>query len=44
MATPASASSHPAGVEVGQPEILAEAKRASIDPDVVSQQAWENRC
>jgi hypothetical protein len=25
-----------AGVEVGQPEILAEAKRANIDPDVVS--------
>ncbi|MBX7135694.1 MAG: BREX-1 system adenine-specific DNA-methyltransferase PglX [Fimbriimonadaceae bacterium] len=27
-----------AGVEVGQPEILAEAKRANIDPAVVSQQ------
>ena len=26
-----------AGVEVGQPEILAEAKRANIDPEVVSQ-------
>jgi len=26
-----------AGVEVGQPEILAEAKRANIDPDVVDQ-------
>lgn len=25
-----------AGVEVGQPEILAEAKRANVDPDVVS--------
>jgi hypothetical protein len=27
-----------AGVDVGQPEILAEAKRANIDPEVVSQQ------
>lgn len=31
-----------AGVEVGQPEILAEAKRANIDPQVVSQQIRES--
>jgi hypothetical protein len=31
-----------AGVEVGQPEILAEAKRATIDPDVVSQEIRES--
>lgn len=30
-----------AGVDVGQPEILAEAKRANIDSDVVSQKARE---
>jgi hypothetical protein len=30
-----------AGVDVGQPEILAEAKRANIDPEVVSQQSRE---
>ncbi|MCG7594582.1 BREX-1 system adenine-specific DNA-methyltransferase PglX [Mycobacterium sp. PSTR-4-N] len=30
-----------AGVDVGQPEILAEAKRANIDPEVVSQHARE---
>jgi hypothetical protein len=30
-----------AGVDVGQPEILAEAKRANIDPEVVSQKARE---
>ena len=31
-----------AGVEVGQPEILAEAKRANIDQDVVYQKVREN--
>ncbi len=31
-----------AGVEVGQPEILSEAKRANIDPEVVSQQIRES--
>jgi hypothetical protein len=31
-----------AGVEVGQPEILAEAKRANLDPEVVSQQIRES--
>ena len=31
-----------AGVEVGQPEILAEAKRANIDSDVVSQKVRES--
>jgi Eco57I restriction-modification methylase len=30
-----------AGIDVGQPEILAEAKRANIDPDVVSQKTRE---
>jgi hypothetical protein len=30
-----------AGVEVGQPEILAEAKRANIDPEIVSQKVRE---
>ena len=30
-----------AGVEVGQPEILAEAKRASVDPEVVDQKIRE---
>lgn len=31
-----------AGVEVGQPEILAEAKRANIDPEIVSQKVRES--
>ena len=41
-ATPASASSRPqAGVEIGQPEILAEAKRGNIDAAVVGTKTRE---